>query len=75
MDTAHAILDDGAALDTLRRFVSLTGGTPHAVDTLLGVPDDYRAAPAEPVPRGLPQNAPATGRLAVPPPEKEMTAC
>lgn len=75
IDTAHAILDDGAALDTLRRFVSLTGGTPHAVDALLGVPDDYRAAPAEPVPRGLPQNAPASGRLAVPPSEKEMTAC
>jgi anthranilate phosphoribosyltransferase len=75
MDTAHAILDDGAALDTLHRFVSLTGGTPHAVDALLGVPDDHRAAPAEPAPRGLPQNAPASGRLAVPLSEKEMTAC
>ncbi|MGW3060605.1 hypothetical protein ACWC98_32390 [Streptomyces goshikiensis] len=33
--TAATILRDGAGLDTLLRFVRLTGGSPHALDTLL----------------------------------------
>jgi anthranilate phosphoribosyltransferase len=38
LDTALAILRTGAALDTLIRFVRLTGGTPHTVGALLRPP-------------------------------------
>lgn len=42
--TALAVVDDGAALDTLRRFVFLTGGAPRTVDALLRLPSDHRPA-------------------------------
>ncbi|WP_441247339.1 hypothetical protein [Kitasatospora sp. McL0602] len=75
LDTAHAVLGDGAALDTVRRFVSLTGGDPRTVDALLRLPDEQRAALTVPAPRRPPQNAPASGALAVPPSDRETTAC
>ncbi|MER8186646.1 hypothetical protein [Kitasatospora sp. NPDC094015] len=75
LDTAHAVLDDGAALDTLRRFVSLTGGAPRTVDALLRLPGDHRATSTVSAPRRSPQNAPAFGRLAVPSSDRETTAC
>ncbi|WP_280719805.1 hypothetical protein [Kitasatospora sp. MAP5-34] len=75
LDTAHAVLDDGAALDTLRRFVSLTGGAPRTVDALLRLPGDHRATSTVSAPRRSPQNVPAFGRLAVPSSGRETTAC
>lgn len=70
LETAHAVLDDGAAVDTLRRFVFLTGGTARSVDALLRVPDDRWV---EPLCR--PTDATGPGLLAGSPADWEMTAC
>ncbi|MCX4675581.1 hypothetical protein OG413_09710 [Streptomyces sp. NBC_01433] len=44
LDTAQTILRTGAALDTLRRFVRLTGGSPRSLDALLSRPRPVAAS-------------------------------